>query len=138
MQYAVKRLAHVSDKTAMAGKYAVLGIAMAQPVHEHLERSVTQQLLVHLLSKLLQLFLQDVFQLPVSIQLCNAKEEVLERFHASVCVLHFWVVLEAVVPPCLVFYGHNHPLHKCKVVKQVADSGNKRAGQSTGGLSMVR
>lgn len=83
---------------------------------------MTLQLLAHLLSKLLQLLLQNVFQFPVSFQLCNAKQEVLERFHASVCVLHFWMILEAVVPVCLVFYGNNDTLHSCKIVKRAGHS----------------
>ena len=37
MKSAVKRLAHAFNKTAMAGKYVVLGIAVAQPVRKHLE-----------------------------------------------------------------------------------------------------
>lgn len=73
-------------------------------------------MLTNLLPELLQLFLQNVLQLPVSIELCNAKQEVLERLHASVCVLDLWMVLQAIAPLCLVLDGHNYTLHGLKTL----------------------
>lgn len=81
-------------------------------------------MLPHLLSQLLQLFLQDIFKLPVSIELGNAKQEVLERLHASVCVLHFWMVLQAIELLCLVLYGHNHALHRLQTLSKAESTGD--------------
>lgn len=87
-------------------------------------------MLPHLLPELLQLFLQNVLKLPVSIELCDAKQEVLERLHASVCVLHFWMVLQAIELLCLVLYGHNHALHCLQTLSKAectGDNGNTGA-----------
>ena len=44
-------------------------------------------------AELLQLLFQNILQLPVRLELGNAKQEVLDSLHTPVCVLDFRMVL---------------------------------------------